>query len=129
MIYEGQIENGLKCIKAIRDRFDGEKRNPFDEPECGHHYARAMASWTATIALSGFQYDGYTKAMKFDHVPGSYFWSNGYAFGTVEIANKKATLKVLSGNVALNEFELKGAGAKKLKNVTVDSELPLIVEL
>ncbi|MFM2146087.1 MAG: hypothetical protein RL732_923, partial [Bacteroidota bacterium] len=35
MLYEGQRENGLKCIQSIRDRFDGEKRNPFDEPECG----------------------------------------------------------------------------------------------
>lgn len=34
MLQEGQIEDGIKCIKAIRDRFDGEKRNPFDEPEC-----------------------------------------------------------------------------------------------
>ena len=40
MIYEGQQENALTCIRAIRDRHDGAKRNPFSEPECGHHYAR-----------------------------------------------------------------------------------------
>ena len=56
MLYEGDIENGLRCIKAIRDRYDGRKRNPFDEAECGHHYARAMASWAAILALSGFKY-------------------------------------------------------------------------
>lgn len=44
MLYEGMEKEGLEAIKNIRDRYDGKKRNPFDEAECGHHYARAMAS-------------------------------------------------------------------------------------
>lgn len=85
MLYEGQTANGLKCIQSIRDRFDGEKRNPFDEPECGHHYARAMASWSAVLALSGFQYSGIDKKMTFTNKPGTYFWSNGYEWGTARV--------------------------------------------
>jgi hypothetical protein len=46
----------LEIIMAIRARYDGLKRNPFNEAECGHHYARAMASWAAILALSGFEY-------------------------------------------------------------------------
>ena len=44
MLYEG-MDGGraCKCIQAIRDRYDGARRSPFDEAECGHHYARAMA--------------------------------------------------------------------------------------
>ena len=61
MLYENQTENGLKCIRSIRERFDGLKRNPFDEPECGHHYARAMASWAAVIAISDFQHSAVQK--------------------------------------------------------------------
>ena len=60
MLYEGQTR-GLKCIAAIRDRYDGRKRNPFDEAECGHHYARAMATWAAVLALTGFRYSGVDK--------------------------------------------------------------------
>ena len=56
LLYEDELEAGLKCIKAIRDRYDGRKRSPFNEAECGHHYARAMASWAAILALSGFHY-------------------------------------------------------------------------
>jgi len=106
MMYEGQVENGLKCIQAIRDRFDGLKRNPFDEPECGHHYARAMASWASVLALSGFQYSGVEKSMRFTSVPGTYFWSNGYSWGTCKVENGQADLTVLKGTVSLTKFML-----------------------
>lgn len=39
MIYEGMEKEALTCIRSIRDRHDGAKRNPFSEPECGHHYS------------------------------------------------------------------------------------------
>ena len=42
MLYEGLEAEGLTCIGLIRARYDGLHRNPFDEAECGHHYARAM---------------------------------------------------------------------------------------
>jgi non-lysosomal glucosylceramidase len=125
MIYEGQTENGLKCIKAIRDRFDGQKRNPFDEPECGHHYARAMASWGAVIALSEFQYSGIDQSLTFTSKEGNWFWSNGYSWGTVEIKKignlKIAKLNVLSGQVTLKSFTLKDFGEIELKKpVTIN---------
>ncbi len=63
MLYEGQTAAGLKCIADIRARYDGLKRSPFDEAECGHHYARAMASWAAVLALTGFHYSGVTQTM------------------------------------------------------------------
>ena len=44
-------------------RYDGERRNPWDEAECGHHYARAMAAWSGLLALSGFRYHGATEAV------------------------------------------------------------------
>lgn len=50
MIFQGLDEDAVKVVKAIRDRHDGLKRNPFSEPECGHHYARSMASWNCLMA-------------------------------------------------------------------------------
>lgn len=105
MIYEGMDDEALTCIRAIRDRFDGAKRNPFSEPECGHHYARAMASWAAIPALSGFQYSGVQQEMRFTDKPGIYFWSNGSAWGVCEVKpGQSATLKVLHGNLALKRL-------------------------
>ena len=60
-----ELDIGLKCISAIRDRYDGQKRNPFDEAECGHHYARAMASWAAILALTGFHYSAVDQTIRF----------------------------------------------------------------
>ena len=56
MIYEGLVEEGLRVAEAVRARFDGHRRNPWNEQECGHHYARAMAAWALILALSGFRY-------------------------------------------------------------------------
>ena len=57
LIWEGQVEDGLRIVKAVRSRHDGKRRNPFNEFECGHHYARSLASWAVLIALSGYRAD------------------------------------------------------------------------
>ena len=44
-------------VRGVRDRHDGVRRNPWDEFECGHHYARAMSSWSLLTAISGYHYD------------------------------------------------------------------------
>ena len=31
------------------------KHNPFNEIECGDHYARALASWGVLLGLAGFR--------------------------------------------------------------------------
>lgn len=114
MIYEGMEDEALTCIRSIRERFDGAKRNPFNEPECGHHYARSMASWSAVIALSRFQYSGVERSMGFTDCPGRYFWSNGYAWGVCEVADGQATIELLKGTLALDKFRI-GDREKRLK--------------
>ncbi len=57
LIYEGLVEEGMEIVTAVRARHDGIRRNPFNEVECGHHYARSMASWALLTALSGFYCD------------------------------------------------------------------------
>ena len=124
MIYEGQKDDALKCIKAIRDRHNGAKRNPFSEPECGHHYARSMASWATIIAWSEFSYSGVEHSMTITSNPGTYFWSNGYAWGTCTVRKESASIKVLKGNLILHQFSLKGnfKPTKVLLNLTEGEE-------
>ena len=106
MKYEGMDEEALRCFTAIRDRFDGAKRNPFDEAECGHHYARAMASWAGVLAWSGFHYSGVERQMTFTDRPGKYFWSNGYAWGTCEVSRESVTLELLKGELRLKQLKI-----------------------
>jgi non-lysosomal glucosylceramidase len=120
MLYEGQTIDGLKCITNIRNRYDGQKRSPFDEAECGHHYGRAMASWSAVLALTGFHYSGVNKEIKFGDITGKYFWSNGYSYGTVDISRSGSsrilTLKVLNGKIDISKITINGFGSFALKS-------------
>ena len=50
MVFQGMDADAVKVVKAVRDRHDGLRRNPFSEPECGHNYARSMASWNVLLA-------------------------------------------------------------------------------
>jgi uncharacterized protein (DUF608 family) len=117
LLYEGETAEGLRVIRDIRNRYDGRKRSPFDEAECGHHYARAMASWAAVPALSGFHYSGVEKAMAFAPKAGTWFWSSGDAWGTCRVEDGpgafRVELSVRGGRLGLRSFGLSGAEEKR----------------
>ena len=90
LLVEGWVDEGLRLVEAIRDRHDGKRRSPWNEVECGHHYARSMSSWMLLLALSGFRCDPDRKMLSFAPMMDastvqdefSTFWSNGLAWGT-----------------------------------------------
>jgi hypothetical protein len=53
----GEVKKSTALISALRARHDGVKRNPWNEVECGHHYARSMAAWMLIPAATGFTAD------------------------------------------------------------------------
>ncbi|MEI6646941.1 MAG: GH116 family glycosyl-hydrolase [bacterium] len=58
MLWEGMAKEGLAIIRAVHDRYHASRRNPYNEIECGDHYARSMASYGVFIAACGFEYHG-----------------------------------------------------------------------
>jgi hypothetical protein len=135
MLYEGQPD-GLRAIEAIRARYDGRRRSPFNEAECGHHYARAMASWAGVLALSGFHYSGVNQRMVFHAAdqPNQVFWSNGYAWGTFQQTRTAdgidGTLTVLHGEISLRELRLTGWGVVMFPEAqSCTSAAPLLVHV
>ncbi|MDA3874185.1 MAG: GH116 family glycosyl hydrolase [Kiritimatiellae bacterium] len=57
LMMTGCVNEGLEIVRLARARYDGRVRNPFDEYECGHWYARAMSSYSLLQALTGVRYD------------------------------------------------------------------------
>jgi len=113
MIYEGLIEEGLSIVKAVRERYDGRKRNPWNEEECGSHYARAMASWGVLLALTGYEYSGPDMRLGFNprvhQEDFRCFWSCGSGWGSFSQKSEKGKkeemkLSVVYGNLKLREF-------------------------
>ena len=109
----------------LRSRFEGARRSPFDEAECGHHYARAMASWAAVLAHSGFGYSGITGALAFAGAsrPQQLFWSNGAAWGTCAqtptAGGIAVELEVLHGQLRVAQISLSGVGTLALDSPRV----------
>lgn len=122
MIYEGMNKEAIQIVKDVRDRYDGLKRNPFNEEECGNHYTRGMASWSLIPALSRFNYSGVTKTLSITAKPGNYFWSNGYSWGNVIIKNNKITINVHHGNLEIANIELSNGKKILLKAPTTIQE-------
>jgi uncharacterized protein (DUF608 family) len=58
MIWENMLVEGFAITRAIHDRYEASRRNPWNEAECGDHYARSMASYGSLIAACGFEYHG-----------------------------------------------------------------------
>ncbi len=58
MIWEGMLLEGLAIERAVHDRYHAAHRNPWNEVECGDHYARSMASYGVFIAACGFECHG-----------------------------------------------------------------------
>lgn len=86
MMSMGMVNEGVEIIESARRRHDGERRNAWDEPECGYHYARPMASWSGILALSGFRYHAVERAVvarpQTNQAKFSSFWSTGTGWGT-----------------------------------------------
>ncbi len=141
LIYEGYVDEGVRIVRAVRNRYDGQRRNPWNEVECGNHYARALASWSLLLALSGFHYSAPEKRMGFapKSEEGRFvsFWSAEPGFGLYEqertATTCEVTLKLLYGSgleleaidlpvvSAAVEVEVSLDGVKRAANALVEN--------
>ncbi len=105
MLQCGMEKEALELVEAVRDRYDGKKRNPWAELECGASYARAMASYSFLLTYSGFCYDLTKGMIGFKPIRnGSYFWSIDGAWGSVDVQRNCVKLQVLYGKLHLKQI-------------------------
>lgn len=122
LVSEGYRDEGERVIGAVRDRYDGERRNPWNEIECGSNYARSMASFALLPIYSGFTVD-----MRWGHIGfapieenGQYLFSAGGSYGIVRFAGAQCTLSVLGDPLTLCSVSL--PCAESVTRVLVDGE-------
>ncbi|MCU0512996.1 MAG: non-lysosomal glucosylceramidase [Anaerolineae bacterium] len=104
LIAVGSVAEGLNLVAAVRARHDGHRRNPWNEVECGHHYARSMSSGALLWALTGMQIDPLRRELRFSPVRvggANYvsFWSSGQAWGRLYSQDGRHRLEVLGGSL------------------------------
>jgi hypothetical protein len=107
LILMGRVQEGLEVVRVCRDRYDGRVRNPFDEYECGHWYARALSSYALLQSLSGARYDAVDKVLYLEpRVAGDFrcFLSTATGYGTVGVRGGKPFFDVKSGTVDVREI-------------------------
>jgi hypothetical protein len=111
LMLAGEVEAGMDIIRELRKRYDGRIRNPFNEYECGHWYARALASYGLLQGLTGVRYDAVDKTLFINSKIGNDFQSflsteKGYAI--VGLKKGQPYMKNIQGDIAVANCVVSG---------------------
>lgn len=105
LIAKGFVNEGVQIVNTLRNRYNGIVRNPFDEYECGHWYARSMASYGLIQASSGVRYDAVSKTLHVtNRKEGKSFLSTNSGFATVIVQNGQVSLQAIRGTIDIEEI-------------------------
>jgi non-lysosomal glucosylceramidase len=118
-IMEGMVDDGIELLQALRRRYDGSRRNPYNEIECGDHYSRAMAGWSVSEAISGLRYDATRDAIRFAPMIASGSTRLPFITGTgwgayvtdTDESGYHAEINCVYGNLPLQSLSVGGIGA------------------
>lgn len=95
--FEGLHDESRTILDGLWRRHDGRRRNPYNEIECGDHYARAMAGWTLLQARSGVRVDEARGTIAVG-ASGRWPWTSAHGFGWVEVTESDAEVHVVEGS-------------------------------
>jgi len=108
LIMKGLVEEGLHIARTVRARYSGVLRNPFDEYELGHWYARAMSSYALVQALSGIRYDAVDRVLTVaPRVGGDYcaFLATNSGYGVAGVRNGEPFFDIRSGSIPVERVD------------------------
>lgn len=135
LISEGLVKEGLEIVKAVRSRYEGRVRNPWNEYECGNYYARAMASYALLGAISGFRYSAVDRTLwlapKLEKRPFTVFFSTASGFGSLSLRAQMLTISLLEGSLELRRVHVVSGGISRdlAINATVQAGKPFSIRL
>lgn len=118
---EGFVDECIAVVRAIRERYEGEKRNPFNEIECGSNYARAMASFALLPIFSGFEFDASKRFVGFTPIDKGDFkclWSLEEGWGDFEQTTDKSSISLCDGTLTIGSVKL--GNMKDISKIVAD---------
>jgi len=110
LMLKGEVSKGLDIVRTCRDRYDGTVRNPFDEYECGHWYARALSSYGMIQGLTGLRYDAVEKVLHIQSRIGNdfkAFISTATGYGLAGLISGQPFIEVKSGTIPVDRFDVR----------------------
>ncbi|TVQ28810.1 MAG: hypothetical protein EA382_01195 [Spirochaetaceae bacterium] len=113
LMMHGHVDHGLAIVRTCRDRYDGSARNPFNEYECGHWYARAMASYALLQGMTGIRYDAVDRTLTVrPRIAGAFrsFLATASGYGTVIVDSGvdgagAVRVEVASGSIEIEQID------------------------
>jgi uncharacterized protein (DUF608 family) len=114
LMFKGEVEKGLDIVRECRERYSGTVRNPFNEYECGHWYARAMSSYALLEGLTGVRYDAVDGTLYIDSKVGDFtsFLSVETGFGNVGLKKGQPFVNMVFGKIDIKKVLVSGVEIK-----------------
>lgn len=127
MIWEGLLLEGLAVARAVHDRYHASRRNPWNEIECGDHYARSMASYGVFLAACGFEYHGpkghigFAPRLTPENFKAAFTSAEGWGtfWQRIENGRQKDEIALKRGALRLRTLALAPAGPVSTVTVTI----------
>jgi hypothetical protein len=108
LVNEGMVNDGLRIVRQVDDRYRREGLY-FDHQEYGGHYYRPMSSWALLHAMLGLELrDGVvTFAPRIPFARGKLLWVTPHGYGHLELSGTVATVRILSGNLKAHRLRFR----------------------
>lgn len=115
LAHEGLAAESRAVVDGVWGRYDGRRRNPYNEIECGDHYVRALSGWSVLEARTGQRWDARSRTLTLrSPAPGSAWpivldagWGQVLSSGDGALA-----LRCDHGSLAVDHVRLDGADAR-----------------
>ncbi len=105
-VFEGLHDEARAVLEGLWHRYDGTRRNPYNEIECGDHYVRALAGWSVLDAVTGQAWDAVTGALTVRRPPEGGAWPviTSTGWGLARATEGGIAIEVLAGTVATDKL-------------------------
>ncbi|WP_243727279.1 GH116 family glycosyl-hydrolase [Actinocrispum wychmicini] len=124
-LWEGLAEEAQLILDALWARYNGQRRNPYNQIECGDHYVRAMAGWSVLEALAGFSEDASAGVFRFRRPEWSVPFVASGGWGLWSPSSAGLTLECTGGRLEIRELLISGDSASGYRAFLDGSALPL----